>query len=325
MANTNKQFQDFDENLSIPMSKRQKMSESREATRDRISLWFKNNQPEYPISFWIQGSHKNSLNIRTEGDNCDQDDGIYVDRNPEDSVDGTTLQEWIFEALEGSTSTTPEHKPRCIRNFYKPNNLGTFHIDYPSYYKTEDMFHPMLTVKNGELEESDPKEFTEWLKDITDDEGQLRRLIRYLKGWADYKSKSIDMPNGLTLTVLACNSYVAVDSRDDEALYETLQGIQSALQTEWECIMPSTPHDDLLANTDYTFRVNFMNSLSDLISDAEEALEVSSKHKASKLWKKHMGTRYPLAPEENTVGNRAALAGLIGNNKPYFDDRGSIR
>ena len=88
--------------------------------------------------------------------------------------------------------------------------------------------------------------------------------------------------------------------------------------------MPSTPHDDILANTDYTFRVNFMNALSDLISDAEEALEVGSKHKASKLWKKHMGTRYPLAPEENTVGNRAALAGLIGNNKPYFDDRGSI-
>ena len=84
--------------------------------------------------------------------------------------------------------------------------------------------------------------------------------------------------------------------------------------------MPSTPNDDLLANTDYTFRINFMNALSDLISDAEEALEESSKHKASKLWKKHMGTRYPLAPEENTLGNRAALAGLIWNNKPYFDD-----
>jgi len=324
MANTNKQFQDFDDNLSIPKSKRKKMSEAREATRDRISSWFREHQPDYPISYWIQGSHKNSLNIRTEEDNCDQDDGIYVERDPTDSVDGTTLQEWILEALTGSNSTTPEHKSRCLRNFYKPYSLGTFHIDYPSYYKTEEMAHPMLTVKNSELEESDPQEFTEWLNSITDDKGQLRKLIRYLKGWADHKSNLLDMPNGLALTVLACQSYVVIDSRDDEALYHTLLGIQSALLAKWECIMPSTPYDDLLANKGYTFQVNFMNALADLISDGEKALEESSKHRASKLWKSHMGTRYPLAPEENKIGNRSALAGLVGNNKPYFNDCESI-
>lgn len=324
MANTNTQFIEFDSNLSIPSSKRTKMSEARESARTRISGWFKEYQPDYHIDFWIQGSHKNFLNIRTENDDCDQDDGIYVNRDPDDSVDGMTLQGWVLEALTGSTSTAPEHRSRCVRNFYKPYSLGTFHIDYPSYYKTDDMSHPKLSVKNSELEESDPKEFTEWLNAVTDDRGQLRRLIRYLKGWADNRSKSIDMPNGLTLTILTCQSYVAVESRDDEALYHTLLGIQAKLIAEWKCIIPSTPYDNLLANKNYTFQVNFMNAISNLIDDGRKALEEKSKHKATKLWKDHMGSRYPLAPEENQIGKRAALAGLIGNNKPYFNGWESI-
>lgn len=319
MANCNKQFKDYDSNLSIPSSKKTKMNESREAARYKLKDWFKENHPDYPISFWIQGSHKNSLNIRTEDDDCDQDDGIYIDRDPDESVVGTTLQEWIFEAIKDITTVNVEHKNRCIRNNYKPYNLGSYHIDYPSYYKTEYMLHPLLTVKNGDLEESDPQEFTKWLDEQTDDKGQLRRIIRYMKGWCHYKSSEHDMLNGLTLTVLICNNYVAKDARDDVALYETLLGIQTDLNAKWECIMPSTPNDDLLAGYNYAFQINFMNRLANLINDGKKALEESSEYEASKLWKEHMGTRYPLASREAKIGNRAALGAIVANNKPYFN------
>lgn len=322
MANTNKQFLEFDNNISIPKSKLDKMNSSREAARKKIKNWFSENQPEYPISFWIQGSHKNSLNIRTEEDDCDQDDGIYVDRDPNDSVDGTTLQSWILEAIKDITSEAAEHKSRCVRNYYKPYNLGSYHIDYPSYYKTDDMDHPMLTVRNSDLEESDPKEFSEWLTENTDENGQLRRIIRYMKAWCDFLD--VEMPNGLTMTVLACNDFVAIDGRDDEALYCTLLRIYKTLEDKWECIMPSTPNDDLLSRYDYLFKSNFMNALADLINDAKKALDEESKHEATKLWKKHLGTRFPVAPKRAKIGNKAALAGLVGSNKPYYNGTRSI-
>ncbi|WP_236979866.1 cyclic GMP-AMP synthase DncV-like nucleotidyltransferase [Membranihabitans maritimus] len=324
MANTNSLFDTYDNNLSIPDSKREKMSESRESTRERIKNWFSKHHPDYPVSFWIQGSHKNHLNIRTEDEDCDQDDGIYIDRDPADSVDGTTLQEWILEALKGSTSTPPKHKKKCLRNYYRPDYLGPFHIDYPSYYKTDDMPHPLLTVKNGNLEESDPQEFTEWLNGHVDEKGQLRRLIRYLKGWADFKKKWCEMPNGLTLTVLVCNHFTGRDGRDDKALYYTLCGIYNDLDSRWECIMPSTPHDDLLSRYDESFRISFMHALWDLIQDAKRALDEESRYEASKLWQNHLGPKYPLAPKEPGKGSREALGALVGDNKPYFDGGKSI-
>lgn len=319
MANTNSQFRDFNHNLKIPSSKKSKMNEARETARSRIADWFKKHKPDYPVGFWIQGSHKNHLNIRTENDDCDQDDGIYIDRDPDDSVDGTTLQEWILEALTGCTAKDPEHRSRCVRNFYSPYNLGSFHIDYPSYYKTAEMTHPRLTVKNKKLEESDPKEFTEWLENQTDDRGQLRRIIRFLKGWCSFKSSEHDMLNGLSLTVLVCRNYEPVNDRDDEALHQTLIGVQEELNDHWECLMPSTPHDDLLGGYDESFRYNFMNALSNLIDDGRKALNESSQHEASKLWKKHMGSRYPLATKPAQTGSRSALAALVGTNKPYFN------
>ena len=326
MANTNKQFQDYNNNLSIPSSKRTKMNEAREASRTKITNHFNEHHSDYPISFWIQGSHKNGLNIRTEDDNCDQDDGIYINRDPNDSVDGTTLMEWVYDAIKDDTSEGAQIKNRCVRKFYKPYNMGSYHIDYPVYYKTEDIDHPMLAVKNEELEESDPQEFTEWLQSQKDENGQLVRNIKYLKGWCGYMSQFHEMVNGLTLSVLVCNNVVFIQGRDDKSLYETLLGVQSDLINKWECKMPSTPFDDLLAKYDYSFQKTFMAALDNLITDAKQALNEDCKHEASKLWKKHLGTRYPLAEKkvgqsESDNGKRAALAGLVGNNKPYYNGR----
>jgi hypothetical protein len=319
MANTHKQFSEFEENLRIPKSKREAMITSRNKAEEIITKWFEENQPDYPISYWIQGSHKNDLNIRTLDESCDQDHGVFIDRDPADSVSGTTLQKWIVEALTGSSSTTPAHKKRCVRNFYQGGNLGPYHIDYPVYYKTDEMEHPLLAVKNSELEESDPQEFTEWLdKQISKHGYQLRRIIKYLKGWCDNLSKKHKMPNGLTMTVLACENFVPRVDRDDEALHYTLVRIFTQLDISWECIMPATPNDDLLSQYDKVFQNNFMNALAAIIKDSEEALELDSKHKASKKWNKHLGPRYPLAPHDTKVGSRAALAGVVGSNKPYY-------
>lgn len=147
MANCNKEFRNYDENISIPTSKRERMSDSRESSRSKIIQYFKEHHPGYDPTFWIQGSHKNGLNIRTQDDNCDQDDGIHFNREPKDSVDGTTLQKWVFDAVKDDTTEGAEHRNKCIRKKYKENDMGKYHIDYPLYYQTDSMAHPLLAVK----------------------------------------------------------------------------------------------------------------------------------------------------------------------------------
>ncbi|HRG33557.1 MAG TPA: CBASS cGAMP synthase [Saprospiraceae bacterium] len=322
MANCNKEFRNYDDNISIPSSKREQMSESRESSRSKIIKHFKEHHPGYDPTFWIQGSHKNGLNIRTENDDCDQDDGIHFNRDPKDSVDGTTLQTWVFDAVKDDTTEGAEHRNKCIRKKYKENFLGKYHIDYPVYYQTERMAHPLLAVKNSTLELSDPKEFTEWLLNQKDDEGQLVRCIKYTKGWCDYIGLKQPMPKGITMTVLVAKNISFQKGRDDSSLHNTLVNTRTALGLKWECIMPTTPHDDLLNGYDQQFKSNFLKSLDDFIADAYKALTESSQQNACELWKKHLGTRFPVTKE--SIGNRAALAGLVGNNKPYYYDRGSF-
>ncbi|MGB4820580.1 MAG: hypothetical protein WBP33_15830 [Saprospiraceae bacterium] len=322
MANCNKEFRIYDENICIPSSKRERMSESRESSRTKIINHFKENHDGYIPIFWIQGSHKNGLNIRTEDGECDQDDGIHFNRDPKNSVDGTTLQKWVFYAVKDDTSEGAEHRNKCIRKKYKENGLGKYHIDYPVYYQTDDMPHPLLAIKNSSLELSDPKEFTEWLLDQKDEEGQLVRNIKYTKGWSDYIGLKQPMPKGITMTVLVAQNISFQKGRDDLSLFYTLVNIKKSLDAYWECIMPTTPQDDLLSEYNQQFKINFLRALDEIITDGNRALNESSQENACELWRKHLGTRFPITKEN--IGSKAALANLVGNNKPYFYDRGSI-
>lgn len=324
MADCNTQFIEYNENLNLAKSKNEKMNASREASRGKIIGHFKENHPGYIPTFWIQGSKKNGTNIRTEDDDCDQDDGIYFNRNPKDSVSGTVLQGWVYDAVKNDTSEGAQLRKKCVRKLYKENQMGTYHFDYPIYYQTESMPHPKLAVKKEDLEESDAEEFCTWFDGKRDKAGQLVRIIKYLKGWCSYKGKTQDMPTGLSMTVLA-SKHIVHNSKDDQCLYSTLVAIRSALQASWSCYMPTTPKDDLFARYNYDFRVNFMRALDAFIADAKKALDETSVRKASLLWKNHLGTRFPIPEEKKSIpGSQASLATLIGGNKPYYGDRKNL-
>jgi len=58
MANCNKLFLDYHQNLKISADKRTRLMNSKEVLRERIKNYFKKNHPEYVPEFWIQGSYK---------------------------------------------------------------------------------------------------------------------------------------------------------------------------------------------------------------------------------------------------------------------------
>ncbi|MGI6572576.1 MAG: hypothetical protein ACOX19_03970 [Fermentimonas sp.] len=142
------------------------------------------------------------------------------------------------------------------------------------------------------------------------------RVVRYLKSWCDNKRE--DMPSGLAMTILALK-YHQENVRDDVSLKFTLIEIEKALKNKFECIMPTTPYDDLFENYSETKKTNFMNNLSSFIEDARKAIDEKNKLKTSNLWRKHLGDRFPQGDDvDEGSSNSSKLASIIGGSKPYF-------
>lgn len=305
MANCNKLFLDYNENLNIKKTKRDKLKDSKEVLRTRIRKYFKDNHPEYKPEFYIQGSYKMGTTILTKDNECDLDDGVYFKR--EADVTATTLQKWVKNALDGATSTPVEHRSKCLRVIYKDD----YHIDFPVYTFPEDDNHPSLAVKNEGFEESDPKEVVDWYITEKSKSDQLNRVVKYMKGWGDHKRNK--MPSGLAMTILAAEN-LKVDDRDDISLKETLIKIEEVLNLSFSCVVPATPGDDLFEEYNETRKNNFLTNLENFINDAKKAVDDEPNQlKASKLWRKHLGDNFPLGADEDTDAKEAALKAISAN------------
>ncbi|MDD3078458.1 MAG: hypothetical protein PHH37_05050 [Paludibacter sp.] len=312
MANLDSLFKQFDNELNVTPTKMDSLMTSKNHLRTKIRDYFLKNHPKYKPTFFIQGSYKLKTLIRTKDDTCDLDDGVYFKENP-DNVTGTTLQSWVKTAVDGTTDATPEHKKKCIRVDYKAG----YNIDLPVFVFDSDVDeHPDLAVKNSNFQIDDPKEFVTEFKRVKSD--QMVRMVKYLKSWCDHKRQ--DMPSGLAMTVLTMKHFQS-NSRDDVALKFLLVEIENDLKKEFSCIVPTTPKDDLFLNYPSTKEANFMDNLSKFIEDAKKAIDEKNKLKASKLWKKHLGDRFPDGKDEDEdeeTTNSSNLKSTIGTSKPYY-------
>src|SRR5690606_4204604 len=236
MANCHHLFGEFTAEISLTSNKKTKMTTSKDGLRERIRKYFKEHHPEYVPKFYIQGSYKMKTGFRTKDDICDLDDGVYFFRTPD--VSATTLQNWIWDAVNGYTSTIPEHRKKCIRNIFS----GDYEIDIPVYFKVNGKEY-QLAVKNNGWEDSDPKAFIDWFNDNKDVNGKMIKAIKELKAWCDHKRNK--MPSGLAMTILAMNAKekIVLNDRDDILLTDIIREIKKALAQKFECIVPVTPKD----------------------------------------------------------------------------------
>ena len=292
MADLHSLFQGFNNEISISTSKKDKMKRSRDSLREKIRRWFKDYKPDYIPKFYIQGSFKMNSAIRTKDDICDLDDGIYFFRTPD--VEATTLQKWVKEAVEGHTGYSTEHRKKCIRTTF----AGDYEIDHPVYVSYNNNQY-QLAVKNNGWEFSDAKGMVDWFNSKKDGSGRLLRIVKYLKAWGDYKRNK--MPSGLVMTILASNAMdkIVSNSRDDITIRDILKEIKKALTYYgFQCQVPAAPHDNLFAEYDDVRRDNFLKALDDFIADADAALKEDNFLKSSRLWRKHLGDRFPHGEDE---------------------------
>lgn len=294
MANCDSLLRGYNAAIKLTASDEAKLRRSRTALRDRIRTKIEDRHGITP-KFYGQGSFYTKTIIKPEDGDYDVDDGVYFLYDEEPSVTPAALHQRIVKAVEGYTEASPCDKNTCVRVLFKAG----YHIDLPIYRKIDDEVPELAHKRDGWLE-SDPKAFAKWLNERVDRDGQLRRIIRYLKGWKDHRAGSL--PSGLALTILACE-HISHDERDDIALRDTLAAMYSALAASYSCLRPTTPVDeDLLAGTSTTVQNYTLQQLGSFAKSASEAVEHPVQRQACKKWQYHLGNRLE-CPAEDTLEN----------------------
>lgn len=321
MANSHQLFQHYNNAIKLTDEKRTTLIKVRDSLRKRMQANYLlipiADRKQIEMYFQSQGSFIMDTIIKPENDDFDLDDGVYfqgglsVNERPKPQI----FHDWVIRAIDKDNDyERVKDKPTCVRVQYK---FG-FHIDIPIYY-ADNFDSPDLAETNEGWLLSNPVEFIawfeektksgfqkafiynslkyaepyeKWLSDIRKNDCQLRRLVRYMKAWADVKKD--EMPCGIIMTILVANNF-AVDVRDDIAFRDTLISIRSYLQGNgFKCPRPTSPiGEDLFASTSQKDKDYFMNALNGLITSANNAINSVNEKDACKEWEKHFGNRFP--------------------------------
>lgn len=309
MANLHDTFIDFDNDvIKLIPTKKSELRTSRNAVRSDIEKYFDNNRPKHTVHFKGQGSFVMHTTILPITGEYDVDDGVYIFGKKEDQPTPQTAHNWIYDAVKDRTGQGTIDKNTCVRVQYAKQ----YHIDLPIYYKTEsseDEFTldsketPLLAHRSKDWIASDPYAFKKWFEVQSYGKPQLKRIVRYLKAWADNKRDSnnkLILPSGLVLTILACNNFHA-DDRDDCSLLETLKNIQKTIDDRkhffpsYVCYRPTIDKTENLLDkySAETTKNNFLDSLDGIIRSGSQAIEMKSKKDACAKWQRHLGVRFP--------------------------------
>lgn len=345
MANCNLLFHSYNGIIRLSDDKRVELLKVRDELRLRVRNGYdiisKQFLIKHLLDFQSQGSFVMDTIIRPLRDDYDLDDGVYFigaimrDKRPTPAE----FHAWIKLSLERGHDDIEQiiDKDTCVRVQYKSG----FHVDIPIYYASSldspdladkakgwILSHPVEFIvwfenkiasgfQKAFLTESRMyPEFEKWTSDIRKADHQLRRIVRYLKAWADLRRE--EMPCGIIMTILAANHYSAHD-RDDIALKETLVNIQAELTKQFKCERPTTPAgEDLLKN--YKNKEAFLKYMGYFIDNAKNALQEPSSKKACEHWQKSLGDRFPchLAKDEVSVSYASAtLLTGVPAKKPW--------
>ncbi len=324
MANCHDQFSEFHGKIELNDSNETKLQRGRDAIRDLIKDDFRENGRTPVPSFCSQGSFAMRTTVNPLDGEFDLDDGVYLEhfdkKSNTDWPTPETVHTWICDAVDGHTEQPPIDKRTCVRVVY----AGQYHIDLPIY---ADLNGKNMHAEKGARgwHPSDPVEITKWFQNAIKTHGeQLRRAVRYLKAWADFNSKEGKLPSGLILTVLAVQNFRAND-QDDLCFANTADAIRGSTSAVFYVLNPVDATEELTSRLDADQKKRFQTAIASLAEEGKKAIASDSRSKASKIWQKHFGDRFPVAEDESEEekqrkadADRLASVYVAKSSKPWM-------
>jgi hypothetical protein len=295
MANLHDEFGRFHDAIQLSANRHTDVQIARNRIRERIRSYFFEilNQPV--PRFRSLGSDVIGTSINSLNDDCGTTDGVYLQLKRRHG-DGnwptaSTVHQWLIKATGGQ----PLDDHTGVQALYS----GSCHVNLRIYRQLDGK--TMLAVNNdtnaGSWLTSDPLPFIRWFRDYANLRGeQLRRVVRYLKAWADLQSCRLGpLPGGFVLTSLAVNHFQD-DKRDDVAMTKTLMEIATAVQFRVLVLNPVNIYEELSASLTDAQKTCFQEAVREAAADAFEAVATENRREASRYWRKQLGDRFPSAP-----------------------------
>jgi len=298
MADLKIEFNEFHKKIVLTSAKKESLRKSRDAIRDRIRKFFLGTLEVEAPKFFGQGSYAMGTTVNPLDGEFDIDDGVYLqnlDKNDDSNwPNPETVHRWLVKATENHTNEKPTDKRTCVRVRY----AGQYHVDLPAYAELNDAY--MLAEKGAKgWHGSDAKAVTNWFKEEVKEQGdQLRRIVRYLKAWSDFQAgRRGKMPSGLILTVLAVQN-MHKSERDDVSLANVALAISDSVNPIFYVYNPVDIDEVLTERLSDAQKSRFQEAISDLASDAADAIDTDDCEKASALWRQQFGDRFPAVKEK---------------------------
>ena len=289
MADIHNLFSKFNSEISLSPDKKENLRRGRDVLRGKIKTWFADNDKQKPTFCW-QGSFAMKTTVNPiNGNEYDLDDGVYLsgysDADQESWPAPTTVHSWIKSAVNGHTKQSPVDKDTCVRVVYATG----YHIDYPIYIMQDDIAY--LAHKRDGWIVSDPKAFKDWfIEKVQDSDEQLRRVVKYMKAWKEYKEIPL---KGIEITILVANNFEIYEGHDEKSLRDTLSNIINTLSMNFSCIKPVLPGEDLFDGVGETKKNKIIDGLTDLKDALDKAIAEDDPAVASDYMIGMFGNRFP--------------------------------
>jgi len=310
MADCSNTFLKFNTAISLNKTDRKYLRSARKAVTGKIRSYFAENSHCPKVEFIGQGSFTMDTIVKPLSGDYDIDIGVYLrglSNDPSEWHAPEAVSQWLINALQNHTQTSPINKTTCVRIVYKPitkDKEVAYHVDLPIYVEYKNFWDENKTRIGfiGEKqwsEKSDPVGFTKWFigkcQKNDKDKNQLIRLVKYFKAWKDHRSQNSKFPSGMVLTILLAENYYPND-RDDLAFRETIRkaynNVYSIFFGMWGINKPVEPNNDLTEKLNSNQKKYFMKCFEDLVDDGKRAIEESDQEKAFLLWKIHYDSRF---------------------------------
>lgn len=303
MADCHDLFLEYHDKIKLAKSKVDNLKTARDGVRNRIKNYFINSLKESAPNFKMQGSFAMKSTVNPLSGEYDIDDGIYLnnlDNDKNNWPSTATVHKWIYDAVDGHTDEKPTDKRTCVRVTYS----GNYHVDLP-IYGIENKVSYLAEKGDKGWHTSEPDKFTDWfVKKVNDNDEQLRRMVRYIKAWADYDSRKGKLPSSIILTVLVTDNYQYND-RDDACFARIITRIDDIINYPFAVFNPVDLTEDLARRLSESNVSHFSERIAALLKSASEALQEDDKEKACKKWRNLFGDRFPAC--ENLKDNFTAL------------------
>lgn len=297
MANLSDEFEIFLERITPPACAQTALELARNAIRERIRTYFRQTLNARVPKFWSQGAFAVDTTVNPIEGEHHIEDGVYLQnldkQNMANWPSGDVVHGWIADAVQGRAVPSQAGSPEIVRI----RSAKQYCLDLHCY---ADLYGSYFRAIKGSAAWSGlrPLAATGWFRSYVHQRGdQLRRIVRYLIAWAEYQSKSRGlMPDRLILTVLATYNFQR-DNRDDQSFARTLMSIANYVHSIVYILNPVNIREELSARLTEAQKASFQEAVEDAANMANAALIIDNAHRASKLWRRQLGNRFPQVQE----------------------------